>query len=255
LYGICAPGTQKCTAQGTWAPACRTCPKARAIAPRVWTTTATVRPTMLPARACAGGKDAGLHGGWSEGICAVSTQKCVLSRTTHHRVGTRRLRPDSLPGTETCANMGTDDDCDGIVDNIPAISCNVNGLATGACLNGGTITGCNGTTPPCTAPPHLQVWGKSLQLFGIAATLPMGAGTGTVMVRLPELSGQSIRSMWEPNVMQRQVFGCCTQLAKEPTQHAARRSAGLLGLCHQHSEWLCSPSGGTSFTNYTQTCH
>ena len=35
------------------APACRTSPKARAIAPRVWTTTATVRPTMLPARACA----------------------------------------------------------------------------------------------------------------------------------------------------------------------------------------------------------
>ena len=52
-------------------------------------------------------------------------------------------------GVETCLNPGTDDDCDGIADNVPVTSCNV-GTGLGACANGG-FRACNGTSMMCNA--------------------------------------------------------------------------------------------------------
>ena len=82
------------------------------------------------------------------GICSAGSQLCVVSsdKTTSAWGACSQLK---AKGTETCANPGTDDDCDGIVDNIPTNACNV-GTGLGACANGG-YTGCNGTTQVCNA--------------------------------------------------------------------------------------------------------
>jgi hypothetical protein len=80
------------------------------------------------------------------GICKAGSQKCIVSadKTTSAWEACVQLK---AKGTETCANPGTDDDCDGVVDNVPTTACNV-GTGMGACANGG-LTACNGTTAVC----------------------------------------------------------------------------------------------------------
>ena len=82
------------------------------------------------------------------GICAAGSQPCVLSDDKSASDWATTCTPLTPKGTETCANPGTDDDCDGTVDNIPVTSCNI-GSGIGACANGG-ITTCNGTTQVCS---------------------------------------------------------------------------------------------------------
>ena len=81
------------------------------------------------------------------GICAAGTQACAVSGDKSTSAwGT--CTQSTPKGTETCANPGTDDDCDNVVDNVPVATCNVAGKTTGACLNGGN-TACSGTTQVC----------------------------------------------------------------------------------------------------------
>jgi hypothetical protein len=82
------------------------------------------------------------------GICAAGTETCIASSDKATTAWGTCIQ-SKAKGTETCANPGTDDDCDGTVDNIPVTSCNV-GTGVGACANGGTTTGCDGTAPICT---------------------------------------------------------------------------------------------------------
>lgn len=96
------------------------------------------------------------------GICAAGTQTCALSGDRSATAwGT--CNQTTLAAVETCGNPGVDDDCDGIVDDIPVAPCNV-GTGLGACLNGGT-TGCNGVTQVClqavTGLEDPSVWGSS----------------------------------------------------------------------------------------------
>jgi hypothetical protein len=80
------------------------------------------------------------------GICSAGSQACVVSADKSSSAwGT--CTQVTAKGTETCANPGTDDNCDGIVDNVPVASCNV-GTGFGACANGGN-TACSGTTLVC----------------------------------------------------------------------------------------------------------
>ncbi|HXJ18711.1 MAG TPA: hypothetical protein VMT03_00650 [Polyangia bacterium] len=82
------------------------------------------------------------------GICMAGSQACVVaSDKTTSAWGT--CTQIKAKGTETCANPGTDDDCDGVLDNVPSAACNV-GTGMGACANGG-YTGCSGTTQVCNA--------------------------------------------------------------------------------------------------------
>jgi hypothetical protein len=80
------------------------------------------------------------------GICMAGSQVCVVSsdKTTSAWGTCSQIK---AKGVETCANPGTDDDCDGVVDNVPPGVCNV-GTGLGACANGGYM-GCNGTTSVC----------------------------------------------------------------------------------------------------------
>jgi hypothetical protein len=82
------------------------------------------------------------------GICSAGSQMCVLSgdKSSSAWGACTQLK---AKGTETCANPGTDDDCNGIVDDVPVTSCNV-GTGLGACANGG-YTACSGLTPVCNA--------------------------------------------------------------------------------------------------------
>jgi hypothetical protein len=82
-----------------------------------------------------------------KGICSAGSQPCVVSvdKTTSDWGACVQI---NAKGTETCANPGTDDDCNDIIDDVPTTVCNVKGLAVGACANGG-YTGCNGTTQVC----------------------------------------------------------------------------------------------------------
>ncbi|HVU50687.1 MAG TPA: hypothetical protein VHL80_08360, partial [Polyangia bacterium] len=81
------------------------------------------------------------------GICAAGQQTCVVSadKTTSAWSACAQLRPK---GTETCANPNTDDDCNGVVDDVPSVACDV-ATGLGACKGNGH-TGCNGTTQTCT---------------------------------------------------------------------------------------------------------
>ncbi len=82
------------------------------------------------------------------GICMAGSQACIL---TGDKTGSGWGPCTQLKakGTETCANPGTDDDCDGVTDNVPVTPCNV-GSGLGACANGG-YTACSGTTQVCNA--------------------------------------------------------------------------------------------------------
>ena len=80
------------------------------------------------------------------GICAAGSQACVVSGDKSSSAWGNCTQV-ILQGTETCANPGTDDNCDGIVDNVPVASCNV-GTGFGACANGG-YTACSGFTQVC----------------------------------------------------------------------------------------------------------
>ena len=82
------------------------------------------------------------------GICSAGSKPCVMSgdKSTSTWGACAQTTPK---GTETCANPGTDDDCDGTIDNIPA-TCNVLGKALGPCANSGT-TYCTGSTQGCKA--------------------------------------------------------------------------------------------------------
>jgi hypothetical protein len=82
------------------------------------------------------------------GICSAGSQPCVLSSDKSSSDWGTTCTLLTPKGTETCANLGTDDDCDGTVDNIAVSSCNV-GTGLGACANGGTTT-CSGTTQVCS---------------------------------------------------------------------------------------------------------
>jgi hypothetical protein len=80
------------------------------------------------------------------GICMAGTQICAVS-SDKMTSAWGACAQTKAKGIETCANPGTDDDCDGVIDNVPSVPCNV-GSGLGACLNGG-FTGCNGTTAVC----------------------------------------------------------------------------------------------------------
>jgi hypothetical protein len=80
------------------------------------------------------------------GICMAGKQLCVVSSDKSTSAWGSCTQAQAK-GTETCANPGADDDCDGAVDNVPSGICNV-GSGLGACANNGH-TGCNGTTQVC----------------------------------------------------------------------------------------------------------
>ena len=80
------------------------------------------------------------------GICSAGTQACaVAGDKSSSSWGT--CTQSTAKGTETCANPGTDDDCDGTPDNVPVASCNV-GTGLGACASGGN-TACSGSSQVC----------------------------------------------------------------------------------------------------------
>ncbi|HJX66910.1 MAG TPA: hypothetical protein VJ860_23510, partial [Polyangia bacterium] len=129
--GICAPGTQTCTAAGVWG----TCVQNVARGTRNCSSSLDndcdgVADSASSTCLCQVGKLQACSTGL-KGICAAGTQQCVLSADKASSAWGACVQTNPK-GTETCANAGADDDCDGIVDN-----CNVNGLALGACLNGG----------------------------------------------------------------------------------------------------------------------
>jgi hypothetical protein len=55
--------------------------------------------------------------------------------------------PD-FKGVETCANPGVDDDCDGTIDDVRSVPCDI-GNGRGACAGGGS-TSCSGAATLCT---------------------------------------------------------------------------------------------------------
>jgi hypothetical protein len=104
------------------------------------------------------------------GICMAGTQACVVAadKTTSAWGACTQVKPK---GTETCANPGTDDDCDGVVDNVPSTVCNV-GNGVGACANGGH-TACNGTTQVCN--PAVSAIGDTTSTAWHLNTAPNGS--------------------------------------------------------------------------------
>lgn len=80
------------------------------------------------------------------GICQAGSQACVVAadKTTSAWGACTQLK---AKGVETCANPGSDDDCDGTVDNVPTKSCNI-GTGLGACANGG-YTACSAGAEIC----------------------------------------------------------------------------------------------------------
>jgi hypothetical protein len=104
------------------------------------------------------------------GICMAGTQVCVVStdKTTSAWGACTQLK---AKGTETCANPGTDDDCDGVLDNVPTSVCNV-GSGMGACLNGGH-TACNGSTQVCN--PAVSAIGDSTSTAWHTNSAPNGS--------------------------------------------------------------------------------
>jgi len=259
LYGICAPGTQKCTAQGTWGPCVQDVPKGTRDCSSSLDNDCDGTPDNASSTClCQVGKTQACTVAGLKGICAVSTQKCVLSADNSSTAWAPAVCAQTVfPGTETCANMGTDDDCDGIVDNIPAISCNVNGLATGACLNGGTITGCNGTTPPCTAPATPAGVGQITPIIWHSGNAPNGSGDwdcdGSTTLSFPD---NQFALCGSRTLCSGKYLAVVPSLPKNLTPACGQTFSGTSGVCAINiASGLCSPSGGTSFTNYTQTCH
>jgi|GEM_PF-2833799 hypothetical protein len=136
LYGICAPGTQKCTAAGVWGACVQNVPKGTRDCSSSLDNDCDGTPDNASSTClCQVGKTQACTVAGLKGICAASTQKCVLSADNSSTAWAPAVCAQTVfPGTETCANMGTDDDCDGLVDD-----CTVQvNSAVGACLNGGT---------------------------------------------------------------------------------------------------------------------
>ncbi len=80
------------------------------------------------------------------GICQAGTQACVVA-TNKSTSAWGTCTQLKAKGTETCANPGADDDCDGTVDNVPTKTCNV-GNGIGACANAG-YTDCSAGAEIC----------------------------------------------------------------------------------------------------------
>ena len=96
-------------------------------------------------------------------LCVVSSDKSTSAWGACTQVKAK--------GTESCANPGTDDDCDGVVDNIPASACNV-GNGVGACANGG-YSACVGTTQVCN--PAVSAIGDTTSTAWHDNTAPNGS--------------------------------------------------------------------------------
>ena len=147
LLGICAAGTRTCTSAGVWGPCKQNLAKGtRNCSSSLDNDCDGVADSASSTCVCPVGGTRTCATGLL-GVCAAGTQTCVLS-VDKSSTGWGACNQTTPKGSETCANPGADDDCDGVVDNVPATACNVNDLAVGACLNGGT-TGCTGTTPTC----------------------------------------------------------------------------------------------------------
>jgi len=152
--GICAAGTQTCQLATDhqsvgWGACLQTLAKATRDCTSSNDNDCNGQPDNAESTFCqcpAGGSPRACSTGLS-GICAAGSQACVLSADKSS--STWGTCTQSTPkGTETCANSGTDDNCDGIVDNVPVSSCNVEGIGFAACANGGN-TACSGTTQVC----------------------------------------------------------------------------------------------------------
>ena len=83
------------------------------------------------------------------GVCRVGSQLCESQVDGSTRFSA--CAGFGTPGVETCANLGADDDCDGVDDNIMGLNdvCTVPG-AEGVCRSG-RLT-CNGSTLDCIGP-------------------------------------------------------------------------------------------------------
>lgn len=148
--GVCAAGTQKCTAAGVWGTCMQTTPKGtRDCSSKADNDCDGVADYLSSTCACPAGTSQSCSTGLL-GICAAGTQQCVLSSDKSSTAWGDCVQTNQK-GTESCANMGTDDDCDGIIDN-----CNVNGLAVGACLNGGTWS-CAAVGPSYCKPSNAAI--------------------------------------------------------------------------------------------------
>lgn len=94
----------------------------------------------------------GLAGTASVGICKMGRQACVGS-------GFGQCQGEVKPGAETCMNPGADDDCDGMVDNVPSLGV--------PCLPERALAECRGTLQcapgsgalTCVAVPRDEVCG------------------------------------------------------------------------------------------------
>ncbi len=87
----------------------------------------------------------GLQAQAGVGRCLLGSQTCDASGHWGTCMGS------GMPMPETCANHGTDDDCDGTVDNVPGIGapCTI-ASAMGVCADG--VTACMSNAVMCTAP-------------------------------------------------------------------------------------------------------
>jgi hypothetical protein len=255
LNGICAPGTQKCTAAGMWGPC--------------------VQNVLRGTRDCTSKLDNDCDGvadsasstcvclaGISQscvtklpGICAAGTQQCVLS-ADKSSTAWGICNPTTQPGTVTEICNGLDDDCNGKVDDVPATVCDVNGKTDGACGGGGTITGCNGTTPICTA--VTSGVGGSPAVWHAGTAPPTGSGDwdcdGVTTLSFPaaEFVPCGIRL----------TSAACTGF-RYLAVSGIIKEAPLCGQTFSGTSYFCasgisgcSVSGtGTLFSGYTQNCH
>ena len=155
LLGICAPGTQTCQLavdhQSLGWGAC-----SQNLAKRARDCTSSsdndcngqADSTESTFCQCSMGSSPRTCSTGLSGICSAGSQVCVVSGSKTSSAWDACVQT-TAKGTETCANPGADDDCDGVVDNVPAASCNVNGIGFGACAGGGN-TACSGTTQVCS---------------------------------------------------------------------------------------------------------
>ena len=120
------------------------------------------------------------------GECAGGTTTCTPS-------GPGPCVPDRSPGevAETCTNFGTDDDCDGVLDNVHGIGLACDTADADLCEDGVTRCGA-GATPVCTQTGPIAAYNflvdegtASLDVSGNAITAVLRRSNASALSNLP----------------------------------------------------------------------
>jgi hypothetical protein len=188
-----------------------------------------------------------------QGVCAASTQQCVLSPDKSSTAWQPAVCTQTNKAvTETC--NGLDDDCNGKIDDVPATVCDVNGLKVGACAGGGTITGCNGTTPVCSPPVTPAGVGQVSPVIWHSGNAPNGSGDwdcdGAITLSFPADEFASCTG--------RRVCGGTYRsvVPAGPTPKCGDTFSGQLSTCSiSIVSGFCVPNSGTAYGPFTETCH